>query len=132
MGSICLEYTDGASGHRMYSRKREEFMADFCLVTRRTLNDYEHKIFRYTFLLGADCRLTIQRLGLDRVAFFRDLYRMQQKLGRVYAEVRPYSLYPLDEYLGGKIRKDAVRARVAALPPKRRRRRVRMDLPLTA
>ena len=81
-------------------------MADFCLVSRRVLDDEEHRIFRFHFLLGADWRLCCRRLNMDRGNFFHSVYRIEQKLGRAFAELRPYALYPLDEYFGGAIRKD--------------------------
>ncbi len=127
-GSVSLEYTHGPVGYRMYSRKREEYMADFCVVTRRALSDFEYKIFRYTFLLGADWRLCQRQLNLDRGNYYHHLYDIEEKLGRFYAELEPFPLYPLDEYFGGTIRKESIRARAAALPPMRRPRvRVRLS-----
>ena len=113
----------------MYSRKREEYMADFCVVTRRALGDEDYKLFRYAFLLGADYRLCMRQLNVDRGTFFHDVYRMEERLGRYYAEMEPYPLYPLDEYFGGPIRKDNVRARTAAVP---RARTPRIRMPLSA
>src|SRR4051794_27031095 len=128
-GTVSLECTQGPIGYRMYSRKREEYMADFCVVSRRALNDDDYKIFRYAILLGADWRLCLRRLNTDRGTFFHDLYRMEERLGRYYAEMEPYPLYPLDEYFGGSIRKDCVRARTASLPqPRLRNPRIRLPL----
>ena len=108
--TVTLEFCGGAEGRRTYSRKREEFMADFCLVSRRVLDDREHRIFRYHFLLGADWKLCCQRLRIDRGYFFHMVYRVQQKLGKAFAETEPYALFPLDEYFGGMIRTDVRRA----------------------
>jgi len=33
-------FVRGQEGYRMYSRKREEFIADFCLVSERALDDF--------------------------------------------------------------------------------------------
>lgn len=99
--AVSLEFCNGLEGRRTYSRKREEYMADFCLVTRRFLNDAEHRIFRFHFLLGADWKMCCQRLNMDRGTFFHEVYRMEQKLGRVFAELRPYALFPVDEYFHG-------------------------------
>jgi hypothetical protein len=126
-GTVSIECTQGPIGYRVYGRKREEYMADFCLVTRRALDDRDYKLFRYAFLLGADWRFCIRHLNMDRGTFFHDVYRIQERLGRCYAEMEPYPLYPLDEYLGGSIRKESVRARTAALP-KPRTSRVRLRL----
>jgi hypothetical protein len=81
-------------------------MADFCLVSRRALDDFEHRIFRYHHLLGADWRLCCRQLHMDRGDFFHAVYRIEQKLGRVFAELEPYSLYPLREYFNGVVRKN--------------------------
>lgn len=108
--SVSLEFCRGHDGRRTYSRKAEEYLADFCLVSRRALDDFEHRIFRFHFLLGADWRLCCRQLRVDRGNFFHAIYRIEQRLGRKFAELEPYALYPLDEYFGGLIRKDMGRA----------------------
>jgi len=100
-GSVSFESGLGPKGLQSFSRKREEFIADFCLVSRRLLDDAEYRIFRYHFLLGADWRLCGRQLGMDRGTFFHMVYRIQQKLGRAFAELEPYALYPVAEYLHG-------------------------------
>lgn len=101
MTSVSLEFCGGRGGYRVYSRKTEEYIADFCLVSQRTLDQFEHRIFRYHFLLGADWKLCCRQLKVDRGNFFHAVYRIQQKLGRVFAELEPYALYPVDEYFSG-------------------------------
>ena len=100
-GTVSLEFCRGTEGRRTYSRKREEYIADFCLVSRRSLDDFEHRLFRYHFLLGADWRLCCRQMKIDRGNFFHSVYRIEQKLGRIFAELRPYALYPLSEYFSG-------------------------------
>ena len=104
MSRVTWQFCEGGKGgRRTWGRRDEEYMADFCLVTRRSLDEFEHKVFRFHFLLGADWRLCCRRLGVDRGTFFHAVYRIQQKLGRVFREIEPYSLFPLDEYFGGTI-----------------------------
>jgi hypothetical protein len=43
---------------------------------------------------------------MDRGDFFHAVYRIEQRLGRVFAELQPYPLFPLNEYFGGMIRKE--------------------------
>jgi len=105
ISSVSLEYSGGKEGKRSYARKREEFSADFELVARRYLDDTEWRVFDLFFLQDLDWRDCVGRLGLDRGNFFHSVYRMQQRLGRVFAELRPYPLYPLDEYFGGVIQR---------------------------
>jgi hypothetical protein len=76
-------------------------MADFCLVTRRALTESEHQLFRYHFLLGADWKLCTRKLNMDRGNFFHAVYRIEQKLGRMFRELQPYALFPLADYFNG-------------------------------
>lgn len=98
---ISLEPHAGRQRASSWGRKDEEYIADFCLVARRTLNEFEHRLFRIHFLLGADWNLCTQKLGIDRGNFFHAVYRIEQKLGRVFRELEPYALFPLDEYFHG-------------------------------
>jgi len=98
---VTLEFCQGRDRGRVYSRKREEYMADFCLVSQRFLDDDEYRVFRFHFLLGADWKLCCRQMKMDRGEFFHNIYRIEQKLGRAFAELKPFPLYPLDEYFGG-------------------------------
>jgi len=102
---VSLEFCRGSEGRRSYSRKREEYVADFCLVSRRSLDEVEYTLFKYHFLLGADWKLCCRRLKIDRGSFFHMVYRIEQRLGRIFCELEPYALYPLNEYFGGVILK---------------------------
>ncbi len=112
MSQIALTPQGGRASHVTWGRKDEEYIADFCLVARRALDDVEYQIFRYHFLLGADWRLCSRRLHMERGNFFHAVYRIEQKLGRVFRELQPYSLFPLDEYFHGVVRMSATRALV--------------------
>lgn len=98
---VSLEAIPGRKNKAVYSRKDEEFIADFCLVSRRVLSASDYQIFKFHFLLGADWKLCCQRLNMDRGDFYHQVYRIQERLGRVFAELEPYALFPLDEYFGG-------------------------------
>lgn len=101
MTHVSLEHTGSGGARRyMWSRKDEEYIADFTLVSRRSLTAGEYTIFKYHFLLGADWSLCCRKLKMERGNFFHAVYRIQQKLGKVYRELEPYALYPLDEYFG--------------------------------
>jgi hypothetical protein len=65
------------------------------------LNEQEYKLFRYHFLLGADWKLCTRKLGIDRGNFFHSVYRIEQRLGRMFRELQPYPLFPLDDYFHG-------------------------------
>src|SRR5262249_32666605 len=57
---------------------------------------------------GADWKVCCRRLQVERGIFFHNVYRIQQILGRTFAELKPYALYPLDEYFCLPVTKDSV------------------------
>jgi hypothetical protein len=67
---------------------------------------------------------------MDRGTFFHSIYRIEQRLGRVFAELEPYALYPLREYFSGTIRKEPSGSLLAV--PIRPRPVARVALPLSA
>ena len=95
---VSLEANPGQQRKATWGLKNEEYIADFCLVSRRTLSESENVIFRWHYLLGADWKLCCRKLNLDRGAFFHEVYRIEQKLGRTFRELEPHALFPLDEY----------------------------------
>lgn len=90
-----------ASRFGTYGRKDEEYIADVTLVSRRTLGALEWRVFVLHFLNGCDWNICTRKVGIDRGNFFHSVYRIEQKLGRVFAELQPYSLFPVDEYYNG-------------------------------
>jgi hypothetical protein len=90
-------------------------MADFCLVSRRTLDDVEYRVFRSHFLLGGDWKMCCRQLNIDRGTFFHHIYNIEDRLGRVFAELCPYSLYPVSEYFAGTTRREVPRAAVTGM-----------------
>jgi hypothetical protein len=127
-GSVAWDICGGQTGYRVYSRKREEFIADFCLVSQRTLNEFDYKLLRYHYLLGADWKLCCRKFQIDRGTFFHYIYRIENRLGRVFAELQPYALYPVDEYFSGITRCDGRRGPAVECDG----REVREELPLSA
>jgi hypothetical protein len=101
LSRVSLEFCRGKEGRMLYSRTTENYIADFCLVSRRCLDDADYRLFRFHFLLGADWTLCCRRLGMNRGTFFHSVYRIEHRLGRIFRELRPYPLYPLDEYFSG-------------------------------
>ena len=101
MSRVSLEPHAGRKRPGSWGRKDEEYIADFNLISRRYLDEEEYRIFRFHFLLGADWKLCTRRLGIDRGNFFHAVYRIEQKLGRIFRELQPYALFPLDDYFGG-------------------------------
>ncbi len=125
-----LEQVSGKENRQTWGIKDEEYMADFCLVAKRSLDKLEYQIFRFHFLLGADWKLCCRRMKIQRGDFFHAVYRVQEKLGRVFRELKPYSLYPLDEYFGGTVRTSLPRTSRKILEMPQNPKRHRLDPPL--
>lgn len=100
---VCVSLEANATNERknVWGRKDEEYVADFCLVSRRHLDDDEYRLFKYYFLLGADWKLCCRKLGMDRGLFFHAVYRIQQRLGKAFHDLEPYALYPVEQYFTG-------------------------------
>jgi hypothetical protein len=116
MSRVSPERIPGREGKLTWGRKDEEYIADFCLVSQKALDEFEYKVFKFHFLLGADWRLCTRKMGIDRGTFFHAVYRIEQKLGRVFRELEPYSLYPLDEYFRGAYRQHKAQVHVMPNP----------------
>ena len=96
--TVSLEVAATQQTGAGWSRKNEEYLADFELVMRRVLTEEERKVFRYHYVLGADSMLCCRKMRMQKGEFFHTLYRMQHKLGRAFRETEPYALFPTDEY----------------------------------
>ncbi len=112
MSRVSLEANPGRQRKSVWGLKNEEFIADFCLVSRRSLEEEQYKVFKYHYLLGADWKLCCRKLGMDRGTFFHEIYRIEQKLGRTFRELEPHALFPLDEYFNS-----TGRTNVASISP---------------
>ncbi len=95
---VSLEANPGRQRKSVWGLKNEEFIADFCLVSRRYLDEEQYKIFKFHYLLGADWKLCCRKMNVDRGAFFHEIYRIEQKLGRTFRELEPHALFPIDQY----------------------------------
>lgn len=130
ISQVSLEAIPGKKYKAVYSRKDEEYAADFTLVSRRVLSDSDHQIFRFHFLLGADWKLCCARLRMDRGTFYHQVYRIQERLGRVFAELEPYALFPLDEYFAGTKRKAGTKVYSFETTPEKRARGKELRFPV--
>ncbi len=88
----------GRSNRGMWGLKREEYMADFELIARRTLTQAEHRLFRFHHILAASEAMCAKRLGISTQAAKRAIQRLEVKLGLTFATIEPYALYPLYDY----------------------------------
>ena len=123
--AVTWEYYPGQGGSRAYARKREDYAADFVLTTKRTLNEEEYRIFRFHYLLGANWKLCCKRLKMDRGSFFHSIYRIEARLGRTFAEMEPYALYPTEDYFNSRRATEPVHACKPQEP--RRERQLLLD-----
>ena len=117
--TVSLEIAVTQEAGAGWSRKNEEYLADFELIMRRVLTEGEQKIFRYHYLLGADSVLCCRKMGMQKGVFFHNVYRIQHKLGRAFREVEPYALFPTDEYFTPMMRERTVARVIPIKPPGR-------------
>ena len=83
-----------------WSRPLEEFRADIERIVSRVLNRTEQRIWREHMVERREWREVAPRVGMDRGNFYHAVYRIEKKLGRAFAELRPYPLWPWWEYTG--------------------------------
>lgn len=95
---VSLEIHSGPERRGTWGLKQEEYLADFILLAKRNLDEDDYKLFRYRFLLGVDWKLCATKLGIDRGTCFNRIYSIMQRLGRAFAELEPYPMFPLAEY----------------------------------
>ena len=101
LSHVRLEFSPAGGHHVSWGRKDEEYIADFYLITKRTLSPEEWRVFNFHFLLGADWKLCCRRLKMERGPFFHTIYRIENRLGKTFRELKPYALFPTDEYFNG-------------------------------
>lgn len=86
----------GKAGWRWWAQI--EYLADFVLVSRRHLDDWEWRLFQLHMLERRPWYECAGKLGVDRGNFFHAVYRIEERLGRAMRETEPYPLYPLRDY----------------------------------
>ncbi|MGH9666212.1 MAG: hypothetical protein ACRD9L_17435 [Bryobacteraceae bacterium] len=112
LGAPCLAHGGNrARRSTSYGFPAQEFQADFLLIARRALTKQQYAAFRLYFLAGADYTLCCRRLQLDRGSFFHLVYRIEEILGRAFAETEPYALWPTEEYFGTRVNRGFVFAK---------------------
>jgi len=70
VSKVSFDHFGGKDRRLMWSRKEEEYMADFHLVSRRTLTPWDYRIFTFHFLLGADWKLCCGGCGSTAASSF--------------------------------------------------------------
>jgi hypothetical protein len=81
-----------------FVRNKQNYCADVYLTAKRHLSASHWDIFRLYFLLGADYKLCGRRLGINRGMLFHAVYNIEEQMGRVWATLAPYPLYPCKNY----------------------------------
>jgi hypothetical protein len=82
-----------------------EFSVDFervaWLALRKRRPSYPHiaELFRLHYLEGWDWRQCCLRLRMSKGDFFHAAYIAEEAVGRACRELRPYSLYPVEDYM---------------------------------
>jgi hypothetical protein len=73
------------------------------LAAKHRLTDHEFRVFRRFHLELADRQTVCREFGLGNSAseFFSKVYRIEAKLGRIFATLQPYSLLPWEYFTPG-------------------------------
>ncbi|KKM81381.1 hypothetical protein LCGC14_1330400 [marine sediment metagenome] len=79
-------------------RSSWQYRADFYLIAKRELKRSDWDIFKLRYIRGWDWKRCTRALQIDRGLFFHRVYVVQEQLGQVYRELRPYALFPIDKY----------------------------------
>lgn len=83
---------------RCYGRRCEEFSADFYVVAKRELSDFDWRLFKLHMIGERNSTECVPVLGCNKTFFYKAVYRIEEQMGKVYAELQPYRLFPLSEY----------------------------------
>lgn len=95
---LDYSWVQGRARVKIYGRKPAEYCADFCLIARRELSGLDWRVFQLRFLEQLDWQSCARILKIERGMFFQRAYAVKEVLGRVFRELKPYALFPLDEY----------------------------------
>jgi hypothetical protein len=87
-------------GRRADGRRVEEWCADVWLTSKRNLTPHQWQILRRHHIRGEDWT----RFGISKGQLFHEKYCLEQKLGRVFRELQPFALYPIQEYFSDSTR----------------------------
>jgi len=67
IGRVDLSFCPSGKSCKMhYSRKREEYLADFVIIASRVLDELSWRLFDLHMLQGRDYKECVRLLGLDR------------------------------------------------------------------
>ena len=92
------QFERSINGHFVAGYKNLEFSADVCLIAKRSLDAKDYFIFRSHMLDGNLWYNVAGKVGIDRGNFFHSVYRIEEVLGKIFLELKPYPLYPLGRY----------------------------------
>lgn len=109
--TVKMEQTgQGKSSHMYFSRKTEEYIADFTNICRRNLTPAEWALFSPRYILGAELKFVAEKKGLTSDSLSHHFAGIEACLGRAFRETTPFALYPLDEYFSDTTRGERVYA----------------------
>jgi len=89
----------GVDRRLVWTRRNEDYCADFQAAGRRALAPETYRVFRFYHLLGGSTDLVSRRIGVPRRDFFRLLAEIESIVGCELALMEPYSLYPPEDYM---------------------------------
>lgn len=122
-----LSHVNAGNRHALvFGRRAEEYRADFYLAAKRSLAADEWNLFKVCILGGNAWRHCCEVLKLAKGEFFHKLYRIQARLGRVLAELKPCAVHPINEYYS----RPGKGCEVIVIPASMRRNCCTLNIPL--
>ena len=94
---LCYRKTSVRTGF-VWCRQDEEYIADFYLLTRRSLSLRDLELWKLYFEQGRPWGVCAAVLRTNRGNFYHGVYKIEQTLGRLLWELEPYPLFPLYGY----------------------------------
>jgi hypothetical protein len=109
--SVNLEATSGRQGLLYLGRMRySEYRADFVNIAKRALTPALYAIFNLSFCQELPPEEACHHLRLDLATYGARLRWLPERLGEAYATIKPYALWPTDEYMSPSRTGDTVKA----------------------
>jgi len=103
---VSMDPTQVPRSQRIPSLRIVEFIADVDNVARRILTDpVDLRIYRHHFRERHQWRWCCQQCHISRASFFYRSYIVLAKLGETFLCLKPYPLFPTDQYFETKLQR---------------------------
>ncbi len=98
---LSLEYLTNAA--RFNPFKDRDFVVDFETLGGKGLCLEEREIFILHYIRGYPYYTICAKKGYSKYRYFQYIIRIEAILAQVFRSIRPYPLFPIDEYFSGRL-----------------------------